>query len=359
MPAKHIKLHTHSFTAGQISKIEITTAKPIIYLLYSMRLKLTAASWAGASYIPNGILRILRLAQITKSDEPFYQYGVDETLSAAGILLDVQQRNWLGIQPQFKEPPTVLVDHTIEMSWVVPQSLPIQLYGDRDVARSALRVGAVPDGLEKAVSVFDQVKWGTIAADLFTGGTTIAIDPDPTQSYIHVSALTDDGLNTRQFKKPNGQNGIITGKQLYNNFGLDMRTFMSQAVYTVAANPEFQHILGQNGMVLFIGTYNVDNGAANETRVSNIKIQDDDDSIQFDLFWDSMNNFIANKSRADAGAGLPVGYGGFVFDEEATLDGFKAVGRTGFKSLVNVATGTLPSFTDYQQTYVTDRIRSR
>ena len=141
-----------------------------------MRLKVTAANWAGASYNPLGILRILRLAQSIRSDEPFYQYGIDETLSAAGIMLDVNQRNWLGVKPQFLEPPPALVDHLIEMSWVVPQSLPIQLYGDRDVSRSALRVGAIPDGEARAVSVFDNIKWGTIAefCNAFDGAAALA-----------------------------------------------------------------------------------------------------------------------------------------------------------------------------------------
>ena len=72
-----------------------------------------------------------------------------------------------------------------------------------------------------------------------------------------------------------------------------------------------------------------------------------------------MVNFVAGKSLADAGAGVPVGYGGFQFDEDSNLNGFPAVGRTGFKSLINNATGTLPAFLNFQQTYVVDRARSK
>jgi len=349
--AKHIHLHTHDFSAGALSSKEIVTNKPVIYLLYSMTLVLTADNWAGASYVADGIKRILRGIQGILGDEPRYQYGQDAARLSGGIMLEGINRNWQGYKPQFLEPPTALVNHEVKMSWIVPVGLPPSRYGEDFLARSALRVGRKIEGQAEAASFIDRIKWGTLS-DLFTGGTNVQIAAG---SQIRVAALVDEGLDTKKFRSPSKSNRVMTGRELYRLFGIQLRSFMSVEDLGTVANPELVSVLAQSGNVLHIGNVIYNNGVRDETRISRLEYSEDNELTLMDLFLEEMLDVTAEESDADAGAGVPVGMPGFTFDKENTLSGFDARNSNGFTSKLNIGTGVAASEIGYQQVYTVPR----
>lgn len=302
---QNVGLVTNLTVAGENgTPLQLQTPEPIVNLHFFLTLTTTESSASGV--VEDAVNRWFRILNLSHGGDPIITLGDGSAGSSAPQMLEPTVRGWLKSVPHL----TQVADggNTALVHTMVPISVPVELYNEVNVNRSALRIG-------QDSTWFIRTRAGQLA-DLFSTVGDLAV----TVASVEVVAEINEDLDARY------PGNAFHMESNFENLSL------------LTAGTRRRVILSADGTQLFLGFQQRENSLRSRTILTNLELRYNGSQQVSEGSWNLYEWQL--EHYGDQAANAPVGMASALLDNQFDLGGIPASAATGWDALLANSAGT-------------------